>query len=167
MKKILKALGIAAIAAAVIPCKVEKDELTGERTYQSLLSRLRVGPGGNGEGADVRLDLLGGVLPTALGRSEADDLDSGELDLDGEPVFGMTLKVEREAPAGEEARTAADEAQTIANQAQAAADEAQAAAGKAQEEAERAQEEAERAREKADAAAEAAREEAEKHGFDL
>ena len=158
MKKILKALGIAAIAAAVIPCKVEKDELTGERTYQSLLSRLRVGPGGNGEG---------GVLPTALGRSEADDLDSGELDLDGEPVFEMTLKVEREAPAGEEARTAADEAQTIANQAQAAADEAQAAAGKAQEEAERAQEEAERAREKADAAAEAAREEAEKHGFDL
>lgn len=153
MKKLLKALGIAAIAAAVIPCRVEKDELTGEKTYQSLLSRLRVGPGGNGEGADVRLDLLGGVLPTALGRGEADDFDSGELDLDGEPVFEMTLKVEREAPAGEEARTAADEAQ--------------AAAGKAQEEAERAREEAERAREKADAAAEAAREEAEKHGFDL
>lgn len=163
MKKFLKALGITALAAAVIPCKVEKDEETGIKTYQSLLSRLRVGPGEGGEGTDIRLDALGGVLPTALGRSEADDYADDELDLDSmetEPVFEMSFKVERDVPAAGSAEEAAQRAEEEAERAEEAAEQAQ-------EEAERAREEAERAREEADAAAETAQAEAEKHGIDL
>lgn len=160
MKKILKALGITALAAAVVPCKVEKDEETGVKTYQSLLSRLRVGPGEDGEGTNISVDALGGVLPTALGRSEADDYADDELDLDNlatEPVFEMSFKVERDAPAAEEAVERAEEA----------ADQAEEVAERAQEEAERAREEAERAREEAERAREQAEAEAEKHGIDL
>ena len=124
MKKFLKALGIAALAAAVVPCKVEKDEETGAKTYQSLLSRLRVGPGKDGEGTNISLDALGGVIPTALGKSEEDYADD-ELDLDGletEPVFEVSLKVERGVPAEDEAQAPADEAQAVADEAQAAAE---------------------------------------------
>ena len=74
MKKVLKVLGVAAVAAAVVPCKVEKDEITGVKTYQSLLSRLRVGSGKDGEGTNISLDLLDGIIPTAL-RGEREDED--------------------------------------------------------------------------------------------
>lgn len=142
MKKFLKALGVAALAAAVVPCKVEKDEETGVKTYQSLLSKLRVGPGEGGEGTDIRLDLLGGVVPNALGKSEEEDYADDELDLDTadtEPMFEMSLKVERGVPTDEEACADADEAQAIADEAQAAADEAQAIADEAQAAADEAQ----------------------------
>lgn len=106
MKKFLKALGVAALAAAVIPCKVEKDEETGVKTYQSLLSRLRVGPGEGGEGTSINLDLLDGIIPTALrGAREEEDFADDDLDLDTletEPVFEMSLKVERDIPAADE-----------------------------------------------------------------
>ena len=163
MKKLLKALGVAALAAAVIPCKVEKDEETGVKTYQSLLSRLRVGSGEDGEGTNISLDALGGILPTALGHREADDYADDELDLDSletEPVFEMSFKVERDVPAAGSAEEAAQRAEEEAERAEEAAEQAQ-------EEAERAREEAERAREEADAAAETAQAEAEKHGIDL
>lgn len=128
MKKILKALGVAALAAAVIPCKVEKDEETGVKTYQSLLSRLRVGPGADGEGTSINLDLLNGIIPTALrGECEEEDYADGELDLDTvetEPVFEMSFKVERGVPAEDDAQAAADGAQAAADEAEAAADEA-------------------------------------------
>lgn len=106
MKKFLKTLGIITLAAAVVPCKVEKDEETGVKTYQTLLSKLRVNRGGDGEGTAINLDLLGGVIPTALGKPEEDYADD-ELDLDGletEPVFEVSLKVERDVPAEPEAR---------------------------------------------------------------
>lgn len=155
MKKLLKALGVAALAAAVVPCKVQKDEETGEKTYQSLLSRVRVGPGEGGEGTNIRLDLLGGVLPNALGRSEDEDYADDELEsMDTEPIFEMTL--ERGVPAADRAQTEAEEAQAIADEAQAAADEAQAAADEAQAIADEAQ-----------AAAEEAQAEAEKQALDL
>ena len=161
MKKVLKVLGVAAVAAAVVPCKVEKDEITGVKTYQSLLSRLCVGPGEDGEGTNISLVALGGVLPTALGRSEADDYADDELDLDGletEPVFEMSFKVERDAPAADAAEEAVERAEEAAEQAEEVAERAQEEAERAREEAERAREEAERAREEA---------ETEKHGTDL
>lgn len=156
MKKILKALGITALAAAVVPCKVEKDELTGVKTYQSLLSRLRIAPGEDGEGTNISVDALGGVLPTALGHNEADDYADDELDLDAletEPVFEMSFKVERDVPPAETTEEAVERAEEAAEQ-------AEEVAGQAREEAERAREEAERIREQAEA-------EAEKHGIDL
>lgn len=159
MKKLLKALGVTALAAAVIPFKVEKDEETGVRTYQSLLSRLRVGPGEDNEGTNISLDLLDGILPTALrgAREEADYADDElDLDLDSqeiEPVFEMSFKVERDVPAAGTAGETVERAEEAAEQAEEAA--------------ERAQEEAERARKEADAAAEATQAEAEKQGIDL
>lgn len=173
MKKLLKALGVTALAAAVIPFKVEKDEETGVKTYQSLLSRLRVGPGEDNEGTNISLDLLDGILPTALrgAREEADYADDElELDLDSletEPVFEMSVKVERDVPAAGTAGEAAERAEEAAEQAEEIAERAQEEAERAQEEAERAREEAERAREEADAAAEAAQAETEKQGIDL
>lgn len=171
MKKLLKALGVTALAAAVIPFKVEKDEETGVKTYQSLLSRLRVGPGEDNEGTNISLDLLDGILPTALrgAREEADYADD-ELDLNSletEPVFEMSFKVERDVPAAGTAGEAAERAEEAAEQAEEIAERAQEEAERAQEEAERAREEAERAREEADAAAEAAQAETEKQGIDL
>lgn len=171
MKKLLKALGVTALAAAVIPFKVEKDEETGVKIYQSLLSRLRVGPGEDNEGTNISLDLLDGILPTALrgAREEADYADD-ELDLNSletEPVFEMSFKVERDVPAAGTAGEAAERAEEAAEQAEEIAERAQEEAERAQEEAERAREEAERAREEADAAAEAAQAETEKQGIDL
>lgn len=98
MKKILKALGVAAVAAAVVPCKIEKDEITGVKTYQSLLSRLRIGPGKDGDGTDIRFSLLDGLLPTALrGEREEEDYADDELeDMSTESIFEM--KVERSIP---------------------------------------------------------------------
>lgn len=117
MSNFLKALGIAAVAAAVVPCQVEMDEETGVKTYRSLLSRLRVGPGEGGEGTDIRLDLLDGILPTALrGEREEEDFADEDLeDLVSEPIFEM--KLERSVPAApaedeaapEETRTAGEE----------------------------------------------------------
>lgn len=98
MKKVLKVLGVAAVAAAVVPCKVEKDEITGVKTYQSLLSRLRVGSGKDGEGTNISLDLLDGIIPTALrGEREDEDYADDELeDMSTEAIFEM--KVERSIP---------------------------------------------------------------------
>lgn len=163
MKKFLKALGITALAAAVIPCKVEKDEEAGTKTYQSLLSSLRIGSGANGEGTNISVDALGGVLPTVLGHRESDDYADDELDLDSletEPVFEMSFKIEREA-------AAADTTEAAAQRAEEEADQAEEAAERLEEEAERAREEAERAREEAERAREEAEAEAEKHGIDL
>lgn len=134
MKKFLKVLGIAAVAAAVVPCKVEKDEETGVKTYQSLLSRLRIAPGEGGKGTSINVDALGGVLPAALGHNEADDYADEELDLETmetEPVFEVSFKVERDVPpaeAAEAAAKAAEEAQAAAEEAKAAADQARTVA---------------------------------------
>lgn len=131
MKKFLKVLGIAAVAAAVVPCKVEKDEETGVKTYQSLLSRLRIAPGEGGKGTSINVDALGGVLPSALGHNEADDYADEELDLDTmetEPVFEVSFKVERDVPPAEAAAKAAEEAQAAAEEAKEAADQARTAA---------------------------------------
>ena len=153
MKKFLKVLGFTALAAAVIPCKVEKDEETGIRTYQSLLSRLRVGSGQDGEGTSISLDLLDGIVPTALrGTREEADYADDELELDNmetEPVFEVSFKVERDIPAGT-AEEAAQRAEEAAEQAEEVADRMEEEAERAREEAERAREEAERAQEEAE-----------------
>ena len=136
MKKILKVLGVAAVAAAVVPCKVERNEETGVKTYRSLLSSLRVGPGAGGEGTSVSLDALGGILPTALGHDEADDYADDELDLDTletEPVFEMSFKVERDVPpAAAEAERAAAESERAEAEVERAAAEAEWAEAEAE-----------------------------------
>ena len=93
MKKFWKALGIAALAAAV-PVRIKKDEETGRKKFQSLLLSVDVGPGEGGEGTDIGINLGEGLL-TDLGKGivgakkEAamftDNPEEAVLFADGEP----------------------------------------------------------------------------------
>lgn len=67
MKKnsLWKALGIAAIAAAV-PVRFKKDETTGKKTYQSLLLSVDVGPGKDDGLTDIGINLGDGLIPEAI-----------------------------------------------------------------------------------------------------
>ena len=65
MKNIWKALGIAALAAAV-PVRIKKDEATGRKRYQSLLLSVDVGPGEEGEGTGIEVSFGDGVINSAI-----------------------------------------------------------------------------------------------------
>lgn len=67
MKKnsLWKALGIAAIAAAV-PVRFKKDEATGKKTYQSLLLSVDVGPGKDDGLTDIGINLGEGLISQAI-----------------------------------------------------------------------------------------------------
>lgn len=64
MKKFWKALGLAALAAAV-PVRFQKDDATGEKTFQSLLVSVNVGPGEEG-GTSIDINFGDGVLTQAI-----------------------------------------------------------------------------------------------------
>ena len=65
MKNFWKALGIAALAAA-IPVRIKKDDATGKKQYQSLLLSVDVGPGESGEGTDIGINFGEGVINSAI-----------------------------------------------------------------------------------------------------
>lgn len=65
MKKFWKALGLAAIAAAV-PVRFKKDEETGRKTYQSLLISVDVDTDEEGKTADIGINLGDGLIPNAI-----------------------------------------------------------------------------------------------------
>lgn len=65
MKKFWKALGLAAIAAAV-PVRFQKDEETGRKTYQSLLISVDVDTDEEGKTADIGINLGDGLLTNAI-----------------------------------------------------------------------------------------------------
>lgn len=126
MKTFWKALGIAALAAAV-PVRIKKDETTGKKKYQSLLLSVDVGPGEGGEGTDIGINFGEGVITGAI-TNLVDARKEAELFADDDPEAAV---LELQAIA-DEAQEAADEAQAIADEAQEAADEAQAIADEAQ-----------------------------------
>lgn len=64
MKKFWKALGLAALAAAV-PVRFQKDE-TGKKKYQSLLISVDVDPNEDGQGAEIGINLGEGLLTNAI-----------------------------------------------------------------------------------------------------
>ena len=102
MKKFWKALGIAALAAAV-PVRIKKDEETGRKKFQSLLLSVDVGPGEGGEGTDIGINLGEGLL-TDLGKGivgakkEAamftDNPEEAVLFADGEPEAAVVETAE-------------------------------------------------------------------------
>ena len=67
MKKFWKALGIAALAAAV-PVHFEKDEETGRKTYRSLLISVDVNADQGGKVADIGINIGDGLLTNAIDR---------------------------------------------------------------------------------------------------
>ena len=149
MKTFWKALGIAALAAA-IPVRVRKDETTGKRKYQSLLLSVDVGPGEDGEGTDIGINFGEGIISGAI-TNLVDAKKEAELFADDEPEAAV-LDAEDLQTIADEAQEAADEAQAIADEAQEAADEAQAIADEAREAADEAQAIADEAQEAADEA---------------
>lgn len=136
MKTIWKVLGITALAAAV-PVRIKKDEITGKKKYQSLLLSVDVGPGENGEGTDIGINIGEGVISNAI-TSLVDARKEAELFADDEPEAAV-LDADELQVIADEAQEAADEAQAIADEAQEVADEVQAIADEAQEAADEAQ----------------------------
>ena len=109
MKKFWKALGIAALAAAV-PVRVKRDEITGKKKYQSLLLSVDVGPGEDGEGTDIGVNLGEGVITGAISNL-VDAKKEADLFADDEPEAAILDTAELHV-VGDEAQdqTAADEA---------------------------------------------------------
>ena len=119
MKKFWKALGIAALAAAV-PVRFKKDEETGKKTYQSLLLSVDVGPGEE-EGTEIGVNVGEGVLTQAIGslvnaKKESklftEDPEEAVLFADGQPEAAA----EEPAAQGEEAEAAKEAAEPEATE---------------------------------------------------
>ena len=112
MKKFWKALGVAALAAAV-PVRFQKDEDTGEKTFQSLLVSVNVGPGEEG-GTDINISFGDGLLTQAISgpvgakkesKMFTEDPEEAVLFADSEPEAAVAdppaAPVEEPEPAGE------------------------------------------------------------------
>ena len=154
MKKFWKILGLGALVVGLTPYKVEKNEETGENSYQALLWRITSTPGDEETKREIGVNLGEGTLTAKLmnaaGKTEEPHLFSDELCVEytgGE--VGAPEAVE------EAAEAAAEAAEEIAEAAAEAAEEVAEAAAEATEEA------AEAAAEAAEEVAEAAEETAE------
>lgn len=77
MKTFWKVLG-AALAVGLTPYKVEKNEETGETSYQALLWRITSAPGEDAVHRDIGINLGGGTLTSKL-LSSADTLGEPHL----------------------------------------------------------------------------------------
>ena len=108
MKKFWKALGVAALAAAV-PVRFKKDDATGEKTFQSLLVSVNVGPGEEG-GTSIAI----GNLVNAKKESKlfTEDPEEAVLFADGQPEAAA----EEPAAQGEEAEAAKEAAEPEATE---------------------------------------------------
>lgn len=136
MKAFWKALGLTALAAFV-PVRIQQDEETGRKKFQSLLLSVDVDTDQEGKTVDIGVNLGEGVL-TELGRKAVDNLRESEMFTDDpaeaavDPEELQTVADDLQA-AADDAQAAADELQAAADEAQAAADEAQTAADEADE----------------------------------
>lgn len=82
MKKFLKFLGLTALAAALIPYRVEKDEETGEKSYDALLWHARARGNLSDEPDGRKVDVTFG-LKTPEEREWVDcDDDLDDIDWD-------------------------------------------------------------------------------------
>ena len=114
MKKFWKVLGLGALVAGLTPYKVEKDEETGEKSYQALLWRITSAPIGEDKKIDIGINLGEGTLTSKLmnaaERKDEPHLFSDELCVEyaGEAVEAAGAE-EPEAPAEAEAPAAPEE----------------------------------------------------------
>ena len=109
MKAFWKILGLGALAAGLTPYKVEKNEETGERSYQALLWKGTVGPGSGNDKTNIDIDLginLGeGTLTSKLmgGAKKAEEPHLFSDELCVEYTGGESEAVEAAEDAAEEA----------------------------------------------------------------
>ena len=86
MKKFWKILGLGALAAGLTPYKVEKNEETGENSYQALLWRITSAPGSGDNKREININLGEGTLTSMLagaaGKKEEPHLFSDELSVE-------------------------------------------------------------------------------------
>lgn len=86
MKKFWKILGLGALAAGLTPYKVEKNEETGENSYQALLWRITSAPGNGDNKREININLGEGTLTSMLagaaGKKEEPHLFSDELSVE-------------------------------------------------------------------------------------
>ena len=115
MKKFWKILGLGALAVGLTPYKVEKNEETGENSYQALLWRITSTPGNEETKREIGINLGEGTLTSKLmnaaGKTEEPHLFSDELCVEytgGEA--GASEAAEAAVEAAEEAAEAAAEA---------------------------------------------------------
>ena len=154
MKAFLKILGFTALVAGLTPYKVDKNEETGENSYQALLWRITSTSGEDGKKRDIGINLGEGTLTAKI-------IDAVEKQKEAH-LFSDELSVEYTVDDMEEdAETAAGEADETAEEKASEAEEAAAAAEEAAEKAEEAAQAYEKAAEKAEEAAEAYEEAAE------
>lgn len=131
MKKFWKALGIAALAAAV-PVRCKKDETTGRKKYQSLLLSVDVAPNEDGQGTSIGVNIGEGLLTDAISSLTGSKKESVHFADDDPEAAVVPDVIDFTQAAAEQAQASADKAQAAADEAQAAADEANAAAEDAQ-----------------------------------
>ena len=115
MKKFWKILGLGALAVGLTPYKVEKNEETGEKSYQALLWRITSAPAGEDKKIDIGINLGEGTLTSKLmnaaERKDEPHLFSDELCVEyagGEAVEAAEAE-EPEASAEAEAPAAPEE----------------------------------------------------------
>ncbi len=130
MKKFWKILGLGALAVGLTPYKVEKNEETGERSYQALLWRLTSAPGEDEDKRSIDVTLgLPAELMDAVKKTEEPHLFSDELCVEyngGENSVSEAVEEAAEAAeeAAEETVEAVEEAGEAVEEAAEAAEEA-------------------------------------------
>lgn len=132
MKKFWKVLGLGALAAGLTPYKVEKNEETGEKSYQALLWRITSSPIGEDKKIDIGINLGEGTLTSKLmdmvEKKDEPHLFSDELSVEyhaGDAVEAAEDLAEDLADAAEDlAEDLADAAEDVAEKVADAAEEA-------------------------------------------
>ena len=123
MKAFWKILGLGVLAASLTPYKIEKNEETGETSYQALLWRITSAPGQGEDKRSIDINLNEGTLTAKLAditaKKEEAHLFSDELSVeyaspDPEDIVeavteGAAEAVEKAEEAVEAAKEAAEE----------------------------------------------------------
>ena len=118
MKAFWKILGLGALAVGLTPYKVDKNEETGEKSYQALLWKGTVGPGSGNDKTNIDIDLginLGeGTLTSKLmgGAKKAEEphLFSDELCVEYTGGESEAVEAAEEEAAEEEVAAVTEEA---------------------------------------------------------
>ena len=119
MKKFWKVLGITALAASLIPYRVNKDEETETTTMDALLWQAARRPGQGEDKGQVDIS-LGFKSPFQEVREErelfTDDPEEAVLFADIEPAAGAEAKADAPAPVEEDAPSAEEPAEPEATE---------------------------------------------------